>query len=720
MGNKVNKSCELQWVTPAMIASASSGIRGGRSVGDIARSLLERPDGRIDDLVVSLLRTCGTKALANEVSQLLGMPVADIDQALGETLQLSAIRDVRLTGAEATAVILRSSGVQIVFAYPGTSELALCASLERTPGIRLVNGRGDKECAFLASGASLLKPSLAVAILHGARGLTNATGAIADIRRNEIATGIIVGLPSTDTSRFLPPHGETGLIESIGHFVKWRQQQEPIPHDEPDRAEAVMSFLNSLYMTVEKARTIPYGPTIFGIPQDVAERAWIPLSSLLARHHAHEGLQHPEAQIRVAAKLLIEHGRAIILIDDYLLKYQEAKPALARFAELIGAPILQVRYRRGPMLFERLTNLEVPNFLGWLDSQSCEHQLMLDAANLLVTVEDRNMYHRVVGNLPGCRKIAISSDGSKAIKNEYLREGDLLIEGDVVKILQGICYNLVRCGVNRKDMHWARSIEVTGSASGPAIAPVIRLLRTGIVKSIARAMADLAAPVVVDDSQMFGGLISEHYDILPAKLRVFGDHGAFVGSGIGYATGLAIANPTARVFCFLGDQGFINGIQGLVAANQERAPVIFLVCNNGGSVSLLKQSSVAREPEASNRYETYLENTQNLEYARIATKLGVSARVVDFSTDQGVIGVERSISDFERALAGAVNEDGPSLVEMRLPGPGEFWAGIWRVQGYDEAESRAGDVSPPIQRRALCSGSRRENETSLVAPEKGP
>src|ERR1051325_5853064 len=86
--------------------------------------------------------------------------------------------DGRLTGAEAIARVLSDSGTSIAFAYAGTSELALCEAIDRIDGVRLVNGRGDKESAFMAAGANLLSPGRGVAILHGARGLTNAAGGI--------------------------------------------------------------------------------------------------------------------------------------------------------------------------------------------------------------------------------------------------------------------------------------------------------------------------------------------------------------------------------------------------------------------------------------------------------------------------------------------------------------------------------------------------------------
>src|SRR5688572_22465744 len=114
--------------------------------------------------------------------------------------------DPSVTGADAIAAALYAAGVRHVFAYAGTSELALCDAIDRVDANMLVNGRGDKESAFMAAGASVLEPLRGAAVLHGARGLTNAAGALADVRRSEVGTMFVVGLPSTTSARFLPPH----------------------------------------------------------------------------------------------------------------------------------------------------------------------------------------------------------------------------------------------------------------------------------------------------------------------------------------------------------------------------------------------------------------------------------------------------------------------------------------------------------------------------------
>src|SRR5258708_3650210 len=103
------------------------------------------------------------------------------------------------------------------------------------------------------------------------------------------------------------------------------------------------------------------------------------------------------------------------------------------------------------------------------------------------------------------------------------------------------------------------------------------------------------SPVLVDDSQMFGGLLAQNYAALPKGIHVFGDHAGFVGAGASYATGYALADPNSSVWCTLGDHGLLNGIKALYCAAEQRVRVVFVVCNDGGSVSLKTQLEALRQ-----------------------------------------------------------------------------------------------------------------------------
>jgi acetolactate synthase-1/2/3 large subunit len=662
--------------------------------------LLAQPDGSPDGVPLALAREDGGKRLAAAVAAILRLESGEVAASLSAHLT-EALAGLKLTGAEATALVLRQEGVRTVFAYAGTSELALCDSIARTTGLRLVNGRGDSSSTFMAAGSSLLTPGRGCAVLHGARGLTHATGAIADARRNEIGLLAIVGLPSTRSARFLPPHGEHDLIAGIGQFAKFSDQVGPVPEDGPGAATLAEDYLDSLRSALRRSRTPPAGPSLIGLPQDVAESTWLPLTAFDAPS-SQAGLppQPSPDQLEAAAGLVAVSSRVLILIDDYLLRYELGRPALASFAGSAGALVVQARYRRGAMLFERLRPGDLPGFVGWYDPADPAHQALMATADLLITVEDRNLYERVIGPLPLCRKLAITSDAAKVRKNEYLAGGDLVIEGDPVTVLRLLTERLGEAGAGHRLSAWDDS--VTGAAgdrtldSGTTSDPGEQL-RTGIVDLLAEALDSVRSPVLVDDSQMFGGLICRGYDRLPARLRVFGDHCGFVGSGISQATGLAISEPSRQVFCLLGDQALTNGLQGLVAAGQERPPIVFIVCNNGQSVSLLTQAAAHPDWFDGGRHP-HLRNPPAFDYAAAARSIGISSWHVEITLDRGEEGVGQGLAEVRRCLADALSDGGPTLIELVLPAIAELWEGIWLDRGFDEA-------APPVITRSLATRS---------------
>jgi acetolactate synthase-1/2/3 large subunit len=647
----------------------------GGTVEDFVRALLARPSGGYRGLTLGLIQDLGMQAFISAVAATLRCSPSAIDYLVQAALP--EMQDVLLTGAEAVALAVRRSRARVAFGYAGTSELAVCDALSRL-GL-LVNGRGDRESLFEAGGASRLRPGNGAAVLHGARGLTNALGALADLRRNEVGVLAVVGLPSTGSAPFLPPHGEPDLLAISGGFAKSWWQAGAVPADEEERAAAGEAFVDALHRMLRDLRRAPYGPVLFGVPQDVAEAEWLPLAMLDTVAEPEQATVDLE-RLATAATLISAAARPLVLIDDYALLHPGARPALAAFCARIGAPVLQVRYRRGPMLFERLSTTDVPSFLGWYDPGEPAHRDLLAAADLVITVEDRNMYPRVIGELPPGRKLALTSNPAAARKNGYLGPNDPLVAIDVVAALSTLAATVADRG-GAEPWYAAPDIRGTGAEFVPEAAAVIR---TGIARAIARVAIGIDKQVLlVDDSQMFGGMLAEEYDEFPPELRVFGGHGGFVGSGITIGTGLALGEPNAKVFCCLGDQGFTNSLQGLVAAVQESAPVTFLVCNNGGAVSLRKQSRPSGWLDRGD--DGYLDNAAGMRYVEVATALGVHSRRVDVSCWLDREKSATQLDTFERTLEAAAERQGPTLIELVLPSDPEFWSGVWITAGFEQS-----------------------------------
>jgi acetolactate synthase-1/2/3 large subunit len=573
--------------------------------------------------------------------------------------------DLPQTGAQSLARALARDGATIAFAYPGTTELAICAALG-DHGITVINSRGDKEAVFMAAGANRLdRQRRAVAVLHGARGLTNALGAICDVRRSETPVLCLTGTASRHTARYLPPHAEPDLISSAARFAAHTV----------DFAEVRQWDHQAFTRLLDAGLRMVDGPALLGLPQDLAETAFIPA-----------GASPPLSSVRVPAvstarlsrarALIREARRPVVFIDDYLLTDDgTAETLLGTFAQRLGAPVYQVAYRRGPMLFQHATPRRVPTLAGLYDPADPAHTAVLAQADLLITVEDRNMYPRVVGPLPSCPAIIISSRPEAAIKNGYTTDNTVILHGPPAATLRRLTNSL------------SSQLPATqaAAASVPARPPDDHDCQA-LVTAISAGLTGVPSPVVVDDSQSFGALIARHYPLLPASTRVLGSHGGFVGSGMATAVGAALAGH--RVLCLLGDQGFTNAVQALAPAAASRGLVI-IVCNNGASQSLSRQAYT--DGHHLSPGTALLRNPASMAYTKIAAGYGITSRSLTWpcpyppGTAPAGLRLEtaaRLTSAIRRTLSG----QGPSLIELVMCECPSLWSGLWRAHGADEPQ----------------------------------
>jgi acetolactate synthase I/II/III large subunit len=658
-------------------------------------------DNKLDVFVLSLIKINGEKKFIQKLSKLSGFKTVVIQSAFDSFIESYQSEDMLLTGGEAVALLIKKAGIKYIFAYPGTSELVFCDSILRTPGLNIINGRGDKESAFMAMGGSFLSPNRAAAILHGARGLTNATGAIADAYRNEVGTVFFVGLPSTSSAPFLPPHGEKNLLKGIGVFVKktYEIRNKVVDMDSSKRKKKiVLSFLQTVSRGIIDTKKLPIGPVVIGLPQDIIEQRWVPMEEVCNIKIIYsKSKQVSKNQLEHVLRLIRNKRHPIIIIDDYFLKDDKAKKSLVKFAASIQAPVLQIRYLRGPMLFERLSVEQNPYFVGSYMVDNKIHKKLMSQADVLILLEDRNAYSRILGVLPNCPKVTITSNSIMTRKNAYLNEGDVLISGKVSEIITTIAEKFGNKTKNLALADYCCAIRKKTGEVKLEIDKRYKFMRQDIGEVLAGVFKNVSNPLLVDDSQMFGGLIFESYDKFRDDLRVFGDHGAFIGGGISLAAGLAICNLKCfTIFCTIGDQSFTNAMQGLVSVVQEKVKIIYIVCNNGKSVSLLKQIFSQDKHAFDDGNDTFLCNVSGFEYAKVAKQIGLNSYKLCFSPGNSVR--EDIKMEFRNILMSALRFNGPSLIELVLPSDPVAWKGIWATQGKEPKPNVSNTLKYAVER----------------------
>jgi len=614
-----------------------------------------------------------------DVSEQIGLSFDIVKKQYDLFSQQHPSKNVLLKGAEVVGIMLHKLGVKNAVCYPGTSELSLCSALKKNPHFRMINGRGDTESAFSAAGANIYNEGSSICVLHGARGLTNAIGAIADIRRNEVGLLCLVGMPSMQSDRFLPPHGEIGLINNSGSFAKsfYEARFEMID-------ENILSFVKMIVQSFKDTIMCPRGSVILGIPQNILDTRWIPLDALSQIDISDKKDECDDKTIKAILDTINNSCRPVIIVDDFAFRRESAKKIIIDFASKINATLFQLGYRRGPMLFEQIISNQCNTAVGHYLPTNQVHREYLENADLIITIDDRNMYKRVIGEIPKCKKIAITENRAFTLKNEYINldEGDIILCGNICESLLTLLLfitsdNLELKEQNIYDLDKIREVNTFCGGSYDYVWDMI-------VNTLGEILKKQKEPIIIDDSQMFGGVISKHYNKLSNNVRVFGDHGAFVGAGISYSFGAGLMRSSDHILCTLGDQGFTNGFQGLICANDEKSNVIYIVCNNGKSVSLLKQYAHDNKTglEDGTDLDQFLGNSKALSYCKASEAFGIKAIEVDLR-DISETTVDMKQKELKNALLIANSHNGPSVIELIFPDIQEIWDGVWELEGLD-------------------------------------
>src|SRR5437763_16795351 len=102
-----------------------------------------------------------------------------------------------MTGAEAVLQTAAAAGVEVCFANPGTTEMALVNALDRVPSVRAVLGLFEGVCSGAADGYARMSGRPALALFHLGPGFANA---IANLHNAPRARSPVVNLIGDQTT----------------------------------------------------------------------------------------------------------------------------------------------------------------------------------------------------------------------------------------------------------------------------------------------------------------------------------------------------------------------------------------------------------------------------------------------------------------------------------------------------------------------------------------
>src|SRR2546428_380167 len=150
----------------------------------------------------------------------------------------AAKRSGAMTGAEAVLQTAAAAGVEVCFANPGTTEMALVNALDRVPSVRAVLGLFEGVCSGAADGYARMSGRPALTLLHLGPGLANALANLHNARRARSPVVNLVGDQATwHRDADAPLTSDiVSLAKPVSRWVRESREAASLPHD---AAEAI-------------------------------------------------------------------------------------------------------------------------------------------------------------------------------------------------------------------------------------------------------------------------------------------------------------------------------------------------------------------------------------------------------------------------------------------------------------------------------------------------
>jgi benzoylformate decarboxylase len=531
------------------------------------------------------------------------------------------------TVLDAVVGLCRDTGMTTVFGNPGSTELRMFR--DWPDDFTYVLGLQESTAVAMAAGYALGTRRAALVSLHSAGGVGHSLGAVFNAHRDRVPLVIVAGQQSRNLIQLRPFLGADEPAEFPRPYVKFSRQ--------PERAADVPAVLAEAHRI---AMTHPRGPVFVSVPEDDWDRDADPVPPRTVHSGYTAG---PEALAELAARLDAAARPALVVgpgVDD-----ERALPEAVALAERTRAAVWI-----SPMSGRSGFPERHPYFQGFLPPVPDQLAGRLAAYDLVVALGAPVFtyhFHTESPPLhPGTELFHLDCDPRQAA---WLPVGTSLVT--TLKPALGQLAALIK--ESDREPPPPRP-EPPSAPPGPAISAELVL---DLV--CARLTRDR---VVVEEAP-------SHRDTIHARLRVELDGGFLTtGSGaLGWGLPLAVGRALAdrrRVVCVLGDGSTMYSVQALWTAVRYRAPVSFVILDNGGYGavrSLGRRIGVEPVPGT---------DIGGIDFAALAGSFGCQGERVGSSGELPAA--------LDRVL-GLGDDDGPSLLHVTVDGAEgvryEPWAG---------------------------------------------
>ncbi|MBH68002.1 MAG: benzoylformate decarboxylase [Rhodospirillaceae bacterium] len=546
-----------------------------------------------------------------------------------------------ITGRSAFLALLKDEGITHLFGNPGTTELPIMDALTEHPDLNYFMSMQESLVVYMAEGYSRASGKLSACNVHVAPGLGNAMGAIYAAKFAN--TPIII----------------TAGQQELGHGLTEPLLYDPlVPIAEPLVKWAVeVTRLQDLPRIVRRAAKVamtpPMGPVFISLPGDILnEEGAIELGS---RTRIDTKVVPTQDTLNKLSERILGAKNPVILAGHELAT-DDALEEAADFASVLGCPVYQQTVQYGAHFLS-----EHPNFMGALTRDQQQVRDVLSPYDLLIVLGADVLRMSVwapVEPLPeGMSVVQIGQRDWEMGKNFPT---EIAVRADIKETLMALTPKIGNRGGHelkaKAEVRTKELISCNWSCKREALcAELVAKQDSGVIDPSWMVMTIIdnmpEDTIIVDE-----GIISTRAltSLLPYKnsTSLFGMASGGIGWGIPAACGVQAAFPDRPLIAIIGDGSSMYSIQALWTAANQKLPINYIICDNGG-YRIIKERL-----HAFHGNDTFIGmdfKEPAVDFASLANSLGVSA-----------VSVTRH-DELIPALRNAVaNEAGPNLISVSV------------------------------------------------------
>jgi len=576
---------------------------------------------------------------------------------------------MRLTGGQIIAHYLVREGVPYAVGIPGHGCWAIVdAFADFSDRLTTLQVMHEQSAIHLADGYYRVKGRPLMAFTSIGPGATNTAVGIATAYVDSTAVLLVTGSPHT----YMRGRAVLQEIERT-QWANFPRMMEPIVkrYWQVSRVDHLPYVLHRAFNQMLSGRP---GPVLIDIPMDVqADDADVTIPEPAC--HEPQGRPRPDAaSVERAARLLTEARRPVLLAGGGVIT-ADASAELVALAEHLGVPVVTTWMGKGTIPEDHDLN-------AWSvgDTASTCGNALARSADVLLAVGCRftdwsaSSYRRdVTFSIPPTRLIHVDIDPHEIGKNYPCEIGmvadaraalvDLLEAVRQVTPARDYRESSYFQEIQRLKGEWEETQSVRRNSNAvPMTQPrAVRELRAALDRSA----------IVVTGAGLVQGVVRQDFPVYEPRTHLTSGGFSTMGFTVPAAIGAKLAAPERQVVGVAGDGDFLQTMQEMAVAAMLDLPVLFVVLNNAGWISIKGGQLSNFGRMFATEFQRRDGSLYSADFAAAARSFGLHAERVDRP--------EEVAPAVQRALA----TGGPALVEVTVarefPDAGATKTGWWDV-----------------------------------------